>query len=207
MARVLDARDQHPAWGGRKLHHWLDQQGVVDVPAPSTITAILHRHGRLAGPESEPARPRRDWIRFEHPEPNDLWQMDFKGEFTLVDVNTCYPLTIFDDHSRYALGIRACGDQQQTTVQDHLTDVFRRYGLPRRMLLDSGSPWGVTHTPGAYTRLTVWLLRLGVRVWHSHPYHPQTHGKDERFHRTLKLEVISRGPLDNLIHAQGRFDR
>jgi transposase InsO family protein len=205
-ARVSDARDQHPVWGGRKSHHWLDQRGVVDVPSPGTITAILGRHGRLDHPASGSARPRRDWIRFEHPEPNDLWQMDFKGDFALVDGNTCYPLTILDDHPRYALGIRACGGQQRATAQEHLTDVFRRYGLPRKMLTDNGGPWAVTHTPGAYTRLTVWLLRLGVRVRHGHPYHPQTQGKDERFHRTLKLEVISRGPLDDMTHARRRFD-
>ena len=205
-ARVLDARDRHPAWGGRKLHHWLALQGLRDVPAPSTITAILRRHGRLDGDPAAP-RPRRDWVRFEHPEPNDLWQMDFKGEFSLTNGGMCYPLTIIDDHSRYALGVRACGDQRQETVRRELTDVFRRYGLPRRMLMDNGSPWGVTHTPGAFTHLTVWLLRLGVRACHGHPYHPQTQGKDERFHRTLKLEIISRGPIDHMVHAQTRFDR
>lgn len=203
--QVLQARDLHPAWGGRKLHHWLKRRGAVDVPAPSTITAILRRHGRLEG-GADAARPSRDWIRFEHPAPNDLWQMDFKGDFALTDGQRCYPLTVLDDHSRYALAIRACGDQQRTTVQSHLTDVFRRYGLPRRMLMDNGSPWGVTNTPGAYTRLTVWLMRLGTRVTHGAIYHPQTQGKDERFHRTFKLEVISRGPLDNLAHAQRRFD-
>jgi len=202
-ARVLDALDKHPGWGGRKLRHWLLGKGFKDVPAASTITEILRRHDRL---ESPSGRAQRDWIRFEHAAPNDLWQMDFKGEFSLTDGTECFPLTILDDHSRYAIGVRACGDQQGTTVKTQLTAVFRRYGLPKRMLMDNGSPWGVTHTPGAYTKLTVWLLRLGIRVWHGEPYHPQTQGKDERFHRTLKLEVISRGPLDNLTHAQRRFD-
>jgi transposase InsO family protein len=204
--RVLEARDLHPTWGGRKLHHWLKQQGATEAPAPSTITAILRRHGRLEGGVDAP-RPRRDWIRFEHPAPNDLWQMDFKGDFPLVDGSQCFPLTILDDHSRFALAIRACGNQQRTVVQERLTEVFRHYGLPRRMLMDNGAPWGVSHTPGAYTRLTVWLLRLGVRVMHGQIYHPQTQGKDERFHRTLKLEVIRRGPLDDLVHAQRRFDQ
>jgi transposase InsO family protein len=204
--QILKARDQHPTWGGRKLHHWLKSQNRADVPAPSTITAILRRHGRLEGGADAP-RPRRDWIRFEHPSPNDLWQMDFKGDFALADGGRCYPLTVLDDHSRFALCIRACSDQQRTTVQAHLTSVFRRYGLPRRMLMDNGVPWGVSNTPGAYTRLTVWLLRLGVRVTHGEIYHPQTQGKEERFHRTLKLEVISRGPLENLVHAERRFDR
>lgn len=204
-ARVLHARALHPTWGGRKLHHWLKGRGEVEVPAPSTITEILRRHGLLEGGAGAP-RPVRDWIRFEHAAPNDLWQMDFKGDFALADGARCYPLTILDDHSRYALAIRACGDQQRTTVQAHLTDVFRRYGLPRRMLMDNGSPWGVSHTAGAYTRLTVWLMRLGTRVTHGAFFHAQTQGKDERFHRTLKLEVISRGSLDNQNHAQQRFD-
>jgi transposase InsO family protein len=203
--RVLEARDLHPAWGGRKLHHWLDRQGAIEVPAPSTITAILRRHGRLEGGAEAPP-PGRNWIRFEHPAPNDLWQMDFKGEFALAGGGLCFPLTVLDDHSRFSLAIRACGDQRQMTVQEGLTEVFRRYGLPRRMLMDNGAPWGVSNTPGAYTRLTVWLLRLGVRVTHGRIYHPQTQGKEERFHRTLKLEVISRGPLDSLPHAQRRFD-
>jgi transposase InsO family protein len=202
-AMVLDALDLHPGWGGRKLRHWLLGKGVENVPAASTITAILRRHGRL---ESPSGRDRRDWIRFEHAAPNDLWQMDFKGEFPLSEGGECFPLTVLDDHSRYSLAVRACGDQQGETVKAHLTDVFRRYGLPRRMLMDNGSPWGVTHTPGAFTKLTVWFLRLGIHVWHGHPYHPQTQGKEERFHRTLKLEVISRGPIDNLTHAQRRFD-
>jgi transposase InsO family protein len=203
--QVLEARDLHPSWAGRKLHHWLKRQGVLEIPAPSTITAILRRHGRLTAGVAAP-RSFRDWIRFEHPAPNDLWQMDFKGEFALAGGGLCYPLTVLDDHSRFSMTIHACGNQQRMTVQNALTEVFRRYGLPRRMLMDNGAPWGVSNTPGAYTRLTVWLLRLGVRVTHGNIYHPQTQGKEERFHRTLKLEVISRGPLDNLQHAQRRFD-
>jgi transposase InsO family protein len=202
-AAVLAARDLHPAWGGRKLHHWLAQRGRTDVPAPSTITAILRRHHRL---DPTASRQSRNWVRFEHPEPNDLWQMDFKGEFLLTDGTWCFPLTVLDDHSRFSLGVRACGDQTGATVRHHLTEIFRVYGLPRAILADNGGPWGVSHTANTYTKLTVWLLRLGVRMWHGRPYHPQTQGKDERFHRTLNVEAIRRGPIDNLSHAQKRFD-
>jgi transposase InsO family protein len=166
-AAVLALRVEHPAWGGRKLRHALARQGMVQPPAPSTITAILRRHGLLA---ADP--PPRDFIRFAHAAPNDLWQLDFMGHRPL-DQGRVHPLTLLDDHSRFALTVTACADEQQTTVQDHLTTVFRRYGLPRRLLSDNGSPWGSAGR-GGLTALEAWLWRLGIDVRHGRAYHPQT---------------------------------
>jgi len=142
--------------------------------------------------------------RFEHPAPNDLWQMDFKGHFAMV-AGRCHPLTVLDDHSRYALEIGACANEQGETVRERLKRVFRRHGLPWRMLADNGPPWG---SPGGepYTALAVWLLDLGVGLIHGRPYHPQTQGKDERFHRTLKAEVLNGRNFSNLPDAQKAFD-
>jgi transposase InsO family protein len=131
-AHVLELRAAHPTWGGRKLHHRLVAAGVADVPAPSTITAILRRHGLLA-----PVPAPRDFLRFAHPAPNDLWQMDFMGHRPL-DHGRVHPWTLLDDHSRFALGLRACPNEQHTTVKDQLTAAFRRYGLPRAILSDNG---------------------------------------------------------------------
>jgi transposase InsO family protein len=184
-AAVLELRQAHPAWGGRKLRARLLARGWREVPAASTITAILRRHGRLDPREGDKHRP---WRRFEAEAPNDLWQMDFKGHFALAQ-GRCHPLTVLDDYSRYALGLEACADERGVTVKARLTGIFRRYGLPRKMLMDNGSPWGAD-AAHPYTPLTVWLLKLGVQVAHSGPYHPQTLGKDERFHRSLKAEVL-----------------
>ena len=96
--------------------------------------------------------------------------------------------------TRATLRLRACGDEREGTVEAELTAIFRRYGLPERMLMDNGAPWG-SDALHRHTRLTVWLLELGVAVSHGRPYHPQTQGKDERFHRTLTAEVIYRAPL------------
>lgn len=200
---VLALRQQHPAWGGRKLRARLQALGHAAVPAASTITEILRRHGQLdPGRAGQP----RAFVRFEHPAPNALWQMDFKGHFALGDGSRCHPLTVLDDHSRFALGVRACADEQGTTVQQELTALFRVYGLPGRMVMDNGSPWG-DDPDNPYTPLTVWLLRLGVRVSHGRPYHPQTQGKDERFHRTLKAEVLREGVLGDRAAAQRHFDQ
>ena len=198
---VLKVRDGHPAWGGRKLRAWLLARGHELLPSPSTITAILTRHGRIDPSESA---KHRAWQRFEHPEPNQLWQMDFKGHFAMME-GRCHPLTVLDDHSRFSLGLEACGDERTQTVQQRLTRIFRRFGLPERMVMDNGAPWGLDadhrHTP-----LTVWLLRLGISVSHGRPYHPQTQGKDERFHRTLKAEVLRGATFKDLRHCQEAFD-
>jgi transposase InsO family protein len=115
--------------------------------------------------------------------------MDFKGEVR-VRRGWCYPLTVLDDHSRFALGLEACPGPILEPTQAALTKVFRRYGLPHRMTMDNGSPWGsVMHGRAFHTRFAAWLMQLGIIVSHSRPRHPQTQGKDERFHRTLKLEV------------------
>jgi transposase InsO family protein len=199
-AQVLELREQHPCWGGRKLHRVLQEDGL-SPPSASTITAILRRHGRLDGPSA--GKPCAH-VRFERPAPNDLWQMDFKGHFALAR-SRCHPLTLLDDHSRYALEIGACADEREMTVRTRLVRLFERYGLPWQILCDNGPPWGTTG-PERHTRLTVWLLDLDVAVTHGRPYHPQTQGKEERFHRTLKAEVLDGRSFRDLAEAQRAFD-
>ena len=198
---VTSLRAAHPAWGGRKLRARLVAKGQAQVPAASTITAILDRNGLLA----DEARDRANWKRFEHELPNKLWQMDFKGHFGTAE-GRCHPLTVLDDHSRYAVCLRALADERAASVQSSLIDVFRRYGLPERILADNGSPWGDTGNGDGHTVLTVWLLRLGIKVSHGRPYHPQTQGKEERFHKTLKAEVLRYESFRDLTHCQMRFD-
>ena len=114
---VLALRAQHPTWGARKLRVRLTRQGVQPLPAVSTITAILRRHGALH-PAPGPGQPRA-FQRFEQPHPNALWQMDFIAGWP-CGPGRCHPLTILDDHSRYALGLSACPNQRTATVRAHL---------------------------------------------------------------------------------------
>ena len=199
---VLSVRDLHPAWGGRKIRSRLDALGHEGIPAASTITAILKRHGLIDPQESLKHKP---WQRFEADEPNDLWQMDFKGHFQAAQ-GRCHPLTVLDDHSRYSLGVQACKNEREETVKERLVGIFRRYGLPKKILTDNGSPWG-SDKDHPYTPLTVWMIRLGVVVIHARAYHPQTLGKDERFHRTLKKEVSQYCIGLDMRHCQKRFDQ
>ena len=198
---VLALRRQHPAWGGRKIARRLQDLGLGSL-APSTVTAILHRHGLINPEASAAAQP---WQRFEHEQPNALWQIDFKGPVETPG-GRCHPLTLLDDHSRFNMALRACARQQAAAVREQLTEVFRTYGLPVRINADNGAPWGSPREPGQVSALALWLIRLGIRVSFSRPYHPQTNGKDERFHRSLKAEVLNGRSFANLNQAQAAFD-
>lgn len=196
--QILTVSQEYAAWGARKLKRVLEDKGLV-MPSVSTVHAVLQRHSRV-DPKAAEIKP---FIRFEHEAPNDLWQMDFKGHVGMRH-GRCHPLTILDDHSRFSLCIAACANQQRQTVEEQLVGVFRRYGLPQRMTMDNGSPWG--DQTGVYTALEVWLMRQGIRVSHSRPYHPQTQGKIERFHRSLKAEVLQSQCFIDLVGAQKAFD-
>ena len=198
---VITIRVEHPRWGGRKIRRRLQTLGMRAVPAASTITSILKRHGLIE--HTEP----RHWPfnRFEREHPNDLWQMDFKGHVSCPE-GRCHPLTVLDDHSRYAVILKACLNERTETVQSCLREAFRQYGLPNQIITDNGPPWG-TRSETSYTELSIWLMRLSVLVSHSAPAHPETLGKDERFHRTLKAELLGDSlPWWNY-EAQKRFDQ
>lgn len=203
-AKAVALRDEHPTWGGRKIAQRMRDLGIDAVPTASTITRILHRHGLISEQASERSK---SWQRFEHAEPNDLWQIDFKGYFETGNA-TCHPLTVLDDHSRYNLILQSCRHPDTAHVQSALINAFRRYGLPLRMNADNGSPWGSPskHEHGI-TTLTIWLIQLGIAVSHSRPGHPQTNGKEERFHRTLKNDVLQGRHFRDLNDAQSAFDQ
>lgn len=203
-SKVRALRQQYPTWCGRKLRRRLRDLGHTSVPAASTCTEILRRANLLAATGTAAPKP---WQRFERAQPNELWQTDFKGHFPTQAGPRCHPLTVLDDHSRFNLVLEAAGDETTATVQRALQRAFAQYGLPEALLCDNGAPWGSGDPACHYTALTVWLLQLGVRVLHGRPYHPQTQGKDERFHRTLHHELLSRHTWRDLVHCAAHFPR
>lgn len=197
---LVSLRHSHPRWGARKIRRLLKNQGEA-VPACSTITAVLHRHALIA-PSSQ-AKP--NWQRFEREVPNSLWQMDFKGPLATVS-GPAHALTVLDDHSRFSVCLKALPNQKTDSVRQALTETFRLYGLPNSMIMDNGPPWG-GEPAFPYTVLTMWLIRLNVGVSHSRPYHPQTMGKDERFHGTLNRELLHARQWRDLPELEGAFER
>lgn len=199
----IEALRRAEGWGSRKLQWMLEQEGVHR--ARSTIDAILHRRGLMRPAEQT---PRPAVKRFERAEPNELLQMDFKGEYPLRSGGWCYPLSLLDDHSRFSLGLFALSSQATAGVQASLVSTFERYGVPQGMLIDHGTPWWSPTSQYGLTRLSVWLIRQGVSLCYSGIGHPQTQGKVERFHRSLKASLSHRGvptTLDGFSDALDRF--
>ena len=198
---VLNERAKQPTWGPRKLKRSLENQNYTGLPCKSTIENILKRNGCIEPEASEAATA---FTRFERGKPNELWQMDYKGDFAMLNGERCYPLTILDDHSRYSLCLNANGGTSYKEFLPVFTRVLEEYGLPDTILCDNGSPWG--NSQGGITPFEVWMMRMGVLPIHGRLKHPQTQGKDERFHRTLKNDLLKKRAFLDLADAQAAFD-
>ena len=199
---IVNYRKTHPAIGATKIRKILLNQGKSNIPSNSTVNAILKRNGCITKEASEAAE---HYERFEKSTPNEMWQADFKGYFTLKNGHRCYPLNILDDHSRMCLCSEALNSESMETVQPIFSRVFHEYGLPFSLLCDNGNPWGTSQSTG-YTKFEIWLMELGVLVIHGRVFHPQTQGKEERFNRSMKDELLKHHEFRDLQNAQQYFD-
>ena len=181
---VLTVRDK-TGWGGPKIAKVLEQQGIQ--VAPATAQRILKRSGRVV-----PSPVDKTTKRFAKAECNELAQMDFKGEYTMA-AEKCYPLSFLDDCSRYCHGLWPLPGTGGEGVKQTLEGYFRAHGVPLSILMDHGTPWYSTTNQHGLTWLSVWLLKQGVVLRYSGVGHPQTQGKVERFHQTLKARTSHRG--------------
>jgi len=196
---VIRLRKKH-GWSGKKLFVLLEENGI-DVSIP-TINRIIKRNGLVKPKHSHENATKR----FERSEPNELWQMDFKGEYK-NGLGWCYPFTLIDDHSRFSLGIKALDNQRSSSVQDQLIRVFKRYGKPESILTDHGAQWWSATNGHGLTKLSVFILKQDIRIIYSGIGHPQTQGKIERYHRSLDEYINFHGKVIGLEKWQKTFDR
>jgi transposase InsO family protein len=196
----VEALRQRYGWGSKKLQYLLAEEGL---PVPRvTIDRILKRRGLVSRePAAKPAHQ-----RFERSLPNELWQMDFKGEYRRQGRPWVYPLSLLDDHSRYCLGLYALRHPDHHSVQSQLVRTFEHYGVPEAMLMDHGTPWWSPANGHGLTRLSVFLIQQDIRLIYSGIGHPQTQGKVERFHRTLGERLGREEELSSLEAYQRAFD-
>ncbi len=197
--RVIELRRQY-GWGGKKLAVLLAVEGTrLSIP---TINRIIRRNGLL---------PRRDCQglavkRFERQEPNELWQVDFKGPLQVPE-GRCHPLSMIDDHSRFAVGLFPLTNQCNRPVTVCFTQAFEECGVPNAVLMDHGTPWWTSAGCQGLTRLSIFLIKQGIRLHHGRYYHPQTQGKVERFHRTLNDYMVHHGAPASLEEMSGYLNR
>ena len=198
--RVLQLRQEH-GWAGRKIQKILERDYGIGISA-RTVDRILDRSHCIDNRDRRRTAPGR----FERERPNQLWQMDFKGQYRLDDGSECYPLSILDDHSRFLVGLHALPSTKTVGVEERLIQTFQHYGLPDEMLMDHGVPWWKANTEIGLTKVSVLLMKQGIEVTHSGIGHPQTQGKVERFHRTLKAAMRRRGQPESLAKWQRQLD-
>jgi transposase InsO family protein len=201
---LVTERVRHPSWGPRKLKNVLERRLGRGLPAPSTIGVILEGRGLVAPRKHRPRYSPRPTSLREATAPNDVWCIDYKGQFRLGDTTYCYPLTVTDQYSRYIVGCEAMAAISDEQARDACEDMFRTYGLPTVMRSDNGAPFASVGLAGL-TKLSVYWLRLGIVPERTRPASPQENGRHERMHRTLKAET-TRPARHNLLQQQERFD-
>jgi putative transposase len=203
---LIEARRHHPTWGAKKLLSIIGRRHRQwRLPAPSTASLILKRHGLIS--------PRRRRARPGHPgrphtpmtAPNEIWSGDFKGHFRTRNGLYCYPLTVADGFSRFLLACKALPAPAHEGTRAGFLRLFREYGLPHIIRTDNGAPFATTAI-GRLSRLSVWWIRLGIFPELIEPGHPEQNGRHERMHRTLKAET-TRPPAPTRSSQQLRFNR
>jgi transposase InsO family protein len=205
-AAILKFKQEKPHWGARKLRELLLRAfpSEVKVPAVSTIHAVLDRHelvqprkGRRFRAQGTPLSAGKN--------PNDLWCVDFKGEFKLGNGRYCYPLTVTDHASRYLLLCEALESVKVDSAFTAFESLFKERGLPAAIRSDNGVPFASPHSLFQLSKLSVWWLRLGIDIERIKPGKPQQNGRHERMHLTLKKEA-TRPAKPNFLQQQARFD-
>jgi transposase InsO family protein len=205
MAELIVAeRRAHPTWGPRKLKVTLERRLGRPLPSHSAIGAVLARAGIAAiRPPRRRHRSQPTMLR-EAAAPNDVWCIDYKGQFRLGDRSYCYPLTITDQHSRYLLACEGMAAISDEAAREVCAELFRVQGLPTAIRSDNGAPFASTGLAGL-TKLSAYWLKLGIVLERTRPASPQDNGAHERMHRTLKAET-TRPARRNLLQQQEVFD-
>jgi transposase InsO family protein len=202
---ILGIKREHSSWGAPKIRDKLVREfALVKPPAVSTVHAVLDRHGLVT------RKKRRRYKAQGTPlgsasEVNALWCADYKGEFRLGNRQYCYPLTVTDYRSRYLLSCEGISSTKADFAFAVFERTFKEFGLPTAIRTDNGTPFASANALFGLSKLSVWWLRLGIRIERIKPGCPQQNGRHERMHLTLKKEATKPAAF-NFLQQQERFD-
>lgn len=203
---ILAIKREHSTWGAPKIRDKLIREyPMIKPPASSTVHAVLDRNGLVKRRKRRRYKAEGTALGAAH-SPNGLWCADYKGEFLLGNEQYCYPLTITDYASRYLLGCEALASTASDFTFSVFERVFKDFGLPAVIRTDNGIPFASPNAMFGLSKLSVWWLRLGIRIERIQPGHPEQNGRHERMHLTLKNET-TRPASFNFLQQQERFDR
>ncbi len=202
---IVRLKKEKPKWGAPKIRELVSRKYPgIKLPATSTVHCVLDRHG-LVSRKSKRNKYRAVATYLSTPkEPNDLWCTDFKGQFRMGNNNYCYPLTLSDQISRFVISCEALSTTEADPCFAVFEEAFQEYGLPLAIRSDNGTPFASGNSAWNLTRLSVWWIRLGIKLERIKPGHPEQNGRHERMHRTLKFEAI-KPAAPNLLQQQERF--
>lgn len=201
---VVRERRTHRSWGPKKIKAVLERRLGHALPSASTLGNILLREGLIEPRAQRPRHKARPTGLSIATAPNDGWSIDYKGQFRLGDGNYCYPLTLTDQYSRFLLCCDGMSAISEERARESCELVFREYGLPSVIRSDNGVPFASAGLAGL-TTLSIYFLRLGIKLERIRPSHPEENGQHERMHRTLKRET-TRPPRHNLLQQQDAFE-
>ena len=202
---IVRLKKEKPHWGAPKLRELISKRyPTIKLPSTSTVHCVLDRHG-LVKAKKRRAKFRAMASYLSTPTaPNDLWCADFKGQFMMSNHQYCYPLTVSDAQSRFLLNCDALSSTEENPCFQSFEAVFEEFGLPIAIRTDNGVPFACSNSLWNLSRLSIWWIRLGIKLERIEPGNPQQNGRHERMHRTLKLEA-TKPPAANLLQQQEKF--
>ena len=198
-AQIVETRTVHPGWGAKKIKVSLENKGM-EMPCVKTVNNILNRYGCIS---KEEALKHKAFTRFEKERCNEMWQTDFKGEFKMQDGKYCFPLDIFDDHSRFVIRIKP-SESTSNVVLPTFREAFYEYGMPDSVLSDNGAQFAGFRQ--GFTQFEKWLMNHDILPIHGRIKHPQTQGKIERFHRAMNQELLNHYTPKDISDAERVFN-
>ena len=203
---ILSLKEKYKHWGAKKIHKLLYNDFSDDlIPTYLTVHNILKKHG-FVKPQKRLRRVKPIHPIFDPKETNEVWSADYKGKFLMGNKIYCHPLTIADSKSRFVFTANGHYKENLASAMTEFKRVFRKYGIPKQIHTDNGSPFGSVAAIQRFTRLSYWFIELGIMPVFSDPAHPEQNGRHERMHRDLKA-ACAKPSAFNLKAQQRRLNQ
>ncbi len=206
VSAILKLKEKYKRWGAKKIRILLlnDFESEL-IPSVTTVHNILKKNGMVC-PQKRLRRVKPIYPIFDPKHPNEVWSADYKGKFRMGNKIYCHPLTIADSNSRFLFTAKGHYKEEFKSAKSEFTRVFRKYGIPKQIHTDNGTPFGSVRAIQRFTRLSYWFIDLGITPVFSDPAHPEQNGRHERMHRDLKA-ACAKPSAYNMIAQQRKLNQ